>query len=328
MIRNRAFIALAFLLISAPPAYSADQETAPRVSVPFIAKVGEIARYRMERVDTDRDRSEIKGTFISDATFKVLEALPDGYKIALTIDTVDGSMPGLASIGLDKDLISKIGKLSEGLTIVYFANLAGNPLKIENLDEVQTAMNDSLKALQETLGKNSLPAEVRDTVTRLMAAMFKRYADMTGEQAKHLLLDDAATQFALGGIEMRPGEEMQFEQQVPSPFGGAPVKTNNRVWVSGADDRQVTVEMRKLVDPASVKALVENLTQALLQQYGGKVPDEMAAGIKKMETYDLRDTMTTTLRRRDGWPENVTVERVTTMGDTAQVQTRTFTRLN
>lgn len=328
MIGNRAFIALALLLISALPAFAEDGQTAPPVSVPFIAEVGKVARYRMERVDTDRNKAEIKGTFVSDATFRVLEALPDGYRIALTIDTVDGSMPNLASIGLDKDLVSKIGKLSEGLTIVYFANLAGNPLKIENLDEVRTAMNDSLKALQEALGKNSLPAEVRDTVAKLMANMFKRYADMTPEQATQLLLDDAATQFALGGIELVPGEEIQFEQQVPSPLGGAPVKTKNRVWISGADDSHVTVEMRKLVDPVSVKALIEGLMQALLQQHGGKIPDQMAAAIKNMETYALIDTMTTTLRRGDGWPEKVNIERTTTVGDTTQVQTRTFTRLD
>jgi len=332
MIRNRALIALAFLLISAPPAYSEDAQTAPPISVPFIAEAGKVVRYRLERTDTTQATVDsapgVALTLTAESTFKVLEALKEGYRVALTVDSANGSLPALKTAGVSDDAIARLSKLGEGSTVVYRADQAGNPLQIENLDEARGELSKTLKDIKGELANWTMPAEARDMVSRTVDGMLRLYAGLTPAQATQVLMASEIQLFTLGGIELPEGQEAEFEQDVPSPVGGPPIKMKNRIWISSVDDQRVIVELRSEVDPESAKASLQIVMDTLLKQHGGKIPEQARAAIENMKNFSIADSVTSTLRRSDGWPEKVASERKVTTGPSVKSQKRVFTRLD
>lgn len=330
MTRYRPLFAFALLIVSSHPAFAEEEPVA--VSVPFLAEAGKTVRYRLERTDTTQamtDSAPSPGpTLSAESTFRVLEALPDGYRVSMTVDTANGTHPALKKVGVSDDAIANLSRLGEGSKVVYRTDQAGNPLQIENLDEARGELSRALGTMKDALGGSNMPAEARDVMSRTVDGMLRLYAGLTPAQATQVLMASEIQLFTLGGIELPEGQEAEFEQEVPSPVGGPPIKMKNRIWISSADDQQVVVELRSGIDPESAKASVQIVMDSLLKQHGGKIPEQARAAIENMENFSIADSVTTTLRRSDGWPDKVTSERKVTSGPVVKSQMRVFTRLD
>lgn len=330
MIRHLSF-SLAALLLIWTPSSSAEEEPVA-VSVPFMAEAGKTVRYRLERTDTTQttaDSSPSMGpTLSAESTFRVLEPLPDGYRVSMTVDTANGTHPALKKAGVSDDAIARLSRLGEGSTVIYRTDQAGNPLQIENLDEARGELSKMLGTMKDALADSTMPAEARDVMSRTIDGMLRLYAGLKPEQATQALMASEIQLFTLGGIELPEGQEAEFEQEVPSPVGGPSIKMKNRIWISSVDDQRVVVELRSDVDPESAKMSLQIVMDALLKQYGGKIPEQASAAIKNMENFSIADSVTSTLRRSDGWPDKVTSERKVTSGPVVKSQMRVFTRLD
>lgn len=330
MIRYRPLFAFALLIVSSHPAFAEEEPVA--VSVPFLAEAGKTVRYRLERTDTTQTTAESEPgagpTLTQESTFKVLEVLPDGYRVSMTVDAANGTHPALKKAGVSDDAIERLTRVGEGSTVIYRTDPAGNPLQIENLDEARGELSKALGTMKDAFAKSTMPAEARDVMSRTVDGMLRLYAGLTPAQATQVLMASEIQLFTLGGIELPEGQEAGFEQEVPSPVGGPPVKMKNRIWLSAVDDQHVVAELRSDVDPESAKASFRIVMDSLLKQYGGKIPEQARAAIKNMENFSIADSVTSTLRRSDGWPDKVTSERRVTSGPVVKSQKRVFTRLD
>jgi hypothetical protein len=254
------------LALAGPAAIAAEW-----VERPFHPVVG--SRWIIQSQETEEDKagSTVVGTSTKKITALLTfeEKLTDGYRI--TYRRTDSSYEGDAD-----DPVTARAALAamQGHTFRAVTDLAGKPLRVENLPELRAALR---KAIDDVAATAASP-EITAAIKKMMAD----FADIDDKRAAEKNLDDVPA-MALGqNTGLKIGEVRRQTVTEPLPGASPLLKTASLTLVEAAPDgAKARFEAVEVTDPESMRAMLLSYLGKLDASDGGV--REQIDLIKKMQ---------------------------------------------
>lgn len=182
------------------------------------------SRWTLVSVET---AEEVRAERTQTTTVKTLSELSydektaDGYRVTYVLRSVESS-------GTLAEVMEASSKPLENIVIHAMLNRNGMPLRIENADDVQAAVNSGIERILEPLsGKPQMAAALRRAIEGRLNA---RDPQGAGRLLAPLSL------LALGqNTGLHPGETKYGSEEFASPFGGEPLKAVTELHMESAD---------------------------------------------------------------------------------------------
>jgi len=270
-----------------------------------------VSRWIIQSDETEKDEADgsVTGTSTKKITALLIyeEKLADGYRI--TYRRTDGSYEG----DTDDPAVARAALAAmQGHSYRVVTDLAGTPLRVENLVELRAAVRKTIDDVAAKAGN----AEVEAFVKKLMA----NFANIDEKQAAEHL--DELPLLARGqNTGLRPGEVRR--QTIPETVPGAtPIQKTItlRIVDVAPDGAKVRLELVDASDPESLKARMISLLGKL--DLSNPAVREQVDAVKKMHfTQESR----TEINVVDGMTLNLQVNSVTfrsLLGGTARITNR------
>ena len=246
------------------------------------------------------------------------EKIADGFHITYVNRgaTAEGNAPMLPV------MLSAL-KALENVPIHATTDLAGKPVRVDNLDEAKAAMRNML-------GNLTAPFKDKPQVLAVLNQMVNGLIEVDANQAAASYMEELPSLAKAQNTGMKPGEVRRSTKTVDNPLGGGgTLKSNATFELTEAD---AATGKREFVqtssyDEASMKELMQSVTGKLMAAAGdpaqteriAKLVQEMALTQDERTTFEVEDGMTRKITEK-----SVTVARV--MGHSlSKTQTKTVT---
>ena len=185
------------------------------------------------------------------------EKTADGYRVTYVLQSVESS-------GTSAEVMGASFKPLEGIVIHAMLNRNGMPLRIENADDVQAAVNAAIERILKPLsGSPQIAAAFRRAIEGKLNA---RDPHGAGRLLAPLSL------LALGqNTGLHPGEtKYGSEEFASSPFGGEPLKGVTEEHMDSADlaSGNVRLSYTRTPDKDSLRELTTRITNQLVAAAG------------------------------------------------------------
>jgi hypothetical protein len=206
------------------------------------------------------------------AEFTVEQKLPDGYRIAYVNREIKmtGTAPGTdiaeAAFGAMKDIVIRAR-----------TDAAGKPLVVENIDEVKLTMAKVVERIATAFEK-------KPQVAALVRQMMNGILLVDGATAASVYMEDLPVLAAGQNTGLQPGASRREEEQVPSPFGAAAIKsvliTRLTSWDEATGKARFT--RTREMDREALKQVTIDIASRLITASGDKDSPEMIAALKQI----------------------------------------------
>ena len=203
---------------------------------------------------------------------KTIEAKGDGYRVTLKATSIKlpDSPAGAKAEAAMGDLMK--------MTFVY---AAGDSLRPTAVEEWPRLMAELRKAMQAVAGGDEDAAKGMDAAVSM-------FSGMSAEQAAGVFLKEDGFLSIPINVELEPGKPATYEEMLPSPLGGPPIKSQGAVALQKVDTGRgvATLRWTQTLDPESTRASISQVIQALMARMGPEASKpEVKAMFEKM-TFD------------------------------------------
>jgi hypothetical protein len=205
-------------------------------------------------------------------------------------------------------------KVLENVVIRASTDLAGKPLRIDNLDEAR----DQMRAVaNELVGQFDQRPAARALFDQLMTEL----VEVDASSAAAVYVDALTTLAVAQNTGMKPGESRQTIKPAENPLGGDALKSNVRFELVDADasgDRLKFVNVTS-IDPAALNEFMQSFARSLLAASGDSVTpvlvnrlvSSMVFSFDKRAEFEVKDGMTRKVAEKSttvfrGMEQNVT----------------------
>jgi hypothetical protein len=201
---------------------------------------------------------------------KTIETQGDGYRITLkpTSTKLPAGTPEAA-----KAEAALAGLMNR--TLVYTADESLAPKTVEDWPGLVVEVRKAMLAL---VGGD------KDGV-KAMESMASMFSNLSAEQAASVFLKEDGFLSIPVNAELELGKPAAYEETIPSPMGGPPVKTNAALIVKTIDTARgvATLRWTQALDFESTRASVSQMVQAILARMGPEANNpEIKAKFEKM----------------------------------------------
>lgn len=289
MITFRGFcLALIMSLLTSIITYAQDV-----VSIPFQAEQGQtfIVKIKKQRIDTkNKDvTNDVTTQFAYEG--KIEEADDDELTIVWTFQNMDVHVnkQSKKSSDIDTGILFEFAKKP----IRFKTDSFGNPIKLENYDELKDAFRKALA--------NSKDGE---KTIRYFEQTFFAFDDKT---AAHVFLPEASLIGQGQSLSIPANETVEETTQVPNPLGGPPFNFKISYKLVENTDTLVEIESIGTSDPESVRTSMQKTIERILQQ--SQTSNEKAHNELKDLKITRSDRVRYTIEKESGWTQKVTLER-------------------
>lgn len=120
------------------------------------------------------------------------------------------------------------------------------------------------------------------------------------------------------GAKLVLGVRNAWDDELPNPFGGAPIPSRSQIWLASVDDakREAVIEWRNSVDPVRGKSVIEAAIRAEAQRKKQELPPNAVFDLGAIE-----DASTTTFDLATGWPKSMVYTRTSVMFEVRRIDT-------
>lgn len=242
---------------------SSEAFTAP-LSLPNPAHINMI----VERTREDVRGGQAKAITSSTRYEKTVEPKGDGYRVILK--PLETTLPQVSSLAEQ----AKLKAAMEGIanrTFVYTADESLLPQAIEDWPSVVADIRKAMTTLVADApeGRQALEA---------VLPMFER---MSPEQAASMLLKEDAFLSLPINAELEPGKPRGYDDVLPNPLGGPPIKANGVVTLERIDKAKGVAVIRwtQELDPQSTRESMSLAIKAMVAKLGSQAdkPEARAA---------------------------------------------------
>jgi hypothetical protein len=247
-----------------------------------------------ETSDDTRDGHAQTSVMTETSELTIEQKIADGFRVTFVVRnaTYEGDARTAALIG-------PMTRALENLVVHATTGLNGMPLRVENLDEVLTAVRTAIDNLTAPFsGKPQETATLRKMATAMLIADDSR--------APKIYLATLVT-LALGqNTGLRPGETRRDADEAVNPFSGAPIKSNTMLRIDRADPATGNVHLirTRAFDSDAIKEFLSRLAQ----QFGGgdgkdtnldNFMKQFSMTLDSRTEIDVEDGMTRAVRQED-----------------------------
>lgn len=280
-------------------------------------KKGDKVVYEMarSRKKTLGDKAPAAATSKADLEIEVLEAREDGF--AVTWKTGELTFDTPAAKGAEA-IAQRIASPTSGLGVVFELDDHASIQRVRNWKEVQEASRKTVDVICAEMERAGVDSKVI-AATRAQAAAL--CADEASVQS--LCTREAQVFFMAIGAELQRDRPIEFDDQLPNPFGGAPFPCKGRFSLAGVDRKSgvATVDFAQTLSPADTRRIMEETLKALAQRTGREPPDAEA-----LKSLTIEDSAQFAIELATGWPRTITHKRVTRAASASQEDAMTFRR--
>jgi hypothetical protein len=170
-----------------------------------------------------------------------------------------GSPPGLAAA------------TSLEVPVTLEVDEALTPERVVNTAEVRA----SFQAMLQRIGSDPAALAIaKDTL-----------AGLTDASITALATQDLARVALSQGMDLKPGEEVSYQEDRPNPLGGGPIRSNGSYRLESLDRRsgRAVVVWRQTFDPASAAASVAAMVEAMMSRVSADKAAEARAALSTMK---------------------------------------------
>lgn len=224
------------------------------------------------------------------AEMTIDEKLPDGFRITYVNRgaTVEGNEPMVP-------LFRLAVKALENVPIRATTDLAGKPVRIDNLDEAKAAMRNMLDNLTAPFkDKPQLQAVLKQMVTGLI--------EVDASHAASAYIEELPAFAQAQNTGMKRGEVRRTSRAVDNPLGGGALKSCEAFELTeadGATGRRVFVGTTAY-DTASMKEFMQSVSKKMMAAAGDSTkPEQIDSLVKSMvlsldqrAVFEVEDGMT------------------------------------
>ena len=241
-----------FLLVFSTSFYA--QEKKDSLKIPFISywSKGDVYKFKVKKIEEKWKDDEIvkNDSIIYDATFTVLDSTETSYKIKWSYK-IDIS----SAFNLPSTLKNVVSKFKE-MDIIYTTSEVGAFIGIENWEEISKKVKEMTSELMNLLPtKENNNAELKKTMQQL----FDIYSSKEGIET-YLAKDIQMFHYPFG-VEFNTEEELVYEEDLPNPFGGNPIKAVSTLYFDEVDEENSRcVFFREMkIDPEDSKKMLAEI---------------------------------------------------------------------
>ena len=200
---------------------------------------------------------------------KTIQAQGDGYRVTLKPTAI--KLPETAAAAKAEAAMSGLMKL----TFVYAADDSLKPVTVEDWPKLVSQVGQSMRTLA---GEDKTTAQAMDAAVSM-------FSGMSPEQAAGVFLKEDGLLSLPINAALEPGKPLTYEDSLPSPLGGPPIKSQSALALVKVDSVRGIASLRwtQTLDPASARASVAQMVQTMLARMGpeGAKP-EVKAMFEKM----------------------------------------------
>jgi hypothetical protein len=246
------------------------------------------------------------------------EKTADGFRVTYVNRgaTAEGNAPMLPI------MLSAL-KALENVQIRATTDLAGKPVRVDNLDEAKAAMRNMLSTMMA-------PFKDKPQLNAVLTQMVNGLIEVDANQAAASYLEELPSLAKAQNTGMKPGEIRRSTKTADNPLGGGGTLKSNATFelteADAATGKRVFVQTSSY-DEASMKELMQSVTGKLMAAAGdpaqteriAKLVQEMMLTLDERTTFEVEDGMTRKITEK-----SVTVARV--MGHSlTKTETKTVT---
>jgi hypothetical protein len=308
-------LACTVALVQAAP----ERESESTSSVTAVPRWSKGDRLSMREVQTSRrgtdgGRTKPSMRATSALDLEVLEAGPEGYVVRWTSRRPEVNTHGVAPQPLVESLI----KMTTGVGLELEINADGTPTGVRNTAEVRRKMKRICGSLRRELAAQGAPPALVDGLLHELAQTYESESSILDSVAK-----SASVFFLPLGWRFEPGVPIEYEAQITSPAGTAPLASEGSLSLDSYDVETgiARVTWRQRVDRERAGEAIRALVGQILD--GTEVPADVAAA---MNAVDIEDHAKYVIDTRRGWVVDMMHERSVRMPGAERVDRATIRR--
>jgi len=262
--------------------------------------------------DGNKTKPSMKASSVLD--LEVLEAGPDGFVVRWTSGRPEIDTRGVAP----QPLLEQLVKMTAGVGLELVIDADGTPTGVRNAAEVRRKMKRIGAALRKELSEQDAPVELIDGLLAQLATTYE-----TEEAILEHVAKSASVYFLPLGWRFEPGVTIEYEAEIPSPAGTAPLPSQGTLaldsYDAGTGLARVTWTQR--VDRERAGDAIRALVGSLLG--GAEMPADLSAAI---DAVDIEDYAEYVIDTRSGWVLDMTHERSVRMPGAERIDRATIRR--
>ena len=265
------------------------------LEIPFPSRVGERARYALTQT---RKNSSGESTATTDVTIEIARADESGFLIAWTYGKWLADEPG-EEPDLDEQ---KLLDLTRSVRLLLRMDPQATGLKLENWEEIRARLEEALKGIREQLKADGASQREAESIESSLGAIYQNRNFVTAYYTK-----EANLFFSLSGKIVPVPGPVEFDMELPNPFGGDSLPGRRRLSVKSYDParhRALILDTMTL-DSSRTPGIFDKITRDLI----AKVAPDLSAVVPEGSLFKALSIDTETefnLDLASGWPDSVT----------------------
>lgn len=255
------------------------QEKRDSLKIPFISywSKGDVYKFKVKKFEEKwKDEKLVKNdSIIYDATFTVLDSTETSYKIKWSYKIDISSV-----FKFPTDLKNIVSKFKD-MDIIYTTSEVGDFIGIENWEEISKKVKEMTSELMTLLTtKEDNNVELKKTMQQL----FDIYSSKEGIET-YLAKEIQMFHYPFG-VEFNTEEELVYEEELPNPFGGNPIKAVSTLYFD-----EVDVENSRCVFFREMKIDPEDSKKMLAEVFKKIAPNDKDLNtFSKKMVFEINDT--------------------------------------
>lgn len=245
-------------------------------------------------------------------TSRVIEAGPSGYVVEWRFGKPKIAANDAQAADRNVD-VARLLALMQELKYEVELTRAGEFVRLRNFEEVKSIMEPVMDRMLQQAGGSASP----EAQQQMRAAIMNMVSSQ--EQFEAIMLRDLRVLLFPFGKVLDDAQTLRYEDQLPNPFGGAPLKVDATVALHRKEKR-ATIRLDQKLAPESIALVLDAFMKAMpaLPQPSPEARKDLTADIQDAGRYDL--DLTT------GAIASASYSRTITAPSGTRVDTITFTR--
>ncbi|MFO0946772.1 MAG: hypothetical protein U1D30_12635 [Planctomycetota bacterium] len=249
-----------------------------------------------------------KSTSESELEIEVQEVHSDGYTLVWT------TRPKKVDVPKDTDpaLADDVQRFAKEMRIVLRVGSNGSVQKVENWQEIQAYLISQMEQADAVAAKAGQSAEQRDKMRSELSRMFGTEAQVTALAGREPTLF-----FSVLGKTFSASKPLQYQDSLPSPFGGDPIATLAAYTVVSQDAEKdlTTIRWQQATDPDAMSKSLEKSMREMAERLKKPVPPDYAFPKNSV----MKDEADFVVNSETGWIDSLVQTRTMSIGPELKV---------
>ena len=259
-------IAIGLLWLLSLPCLAAEAEK-PFVVLPHWKK-GEKRNYEMfkSRERFKEGKAVLKAAGRMDVTVEVLGADKNGYVIGWTYNILSDD-PRLG----DNPVVESMLALLKGYRVILNVDSQGEITGVQNWRQIQETVKSLSEVVIRQKAKDAALVEAeKEKMGKVLAALMG-----TEEQVTLLCTREVQVFLFVLGQELALPKGLEYENQLPNPFGGDPFTARGSLTLKTKDQKtgSATFVLSQKLDPDTTARALEKIMREMIERTGRPLPE-------------------------------------------------------